>query len=135
SPGQPGARCGAAPRSNCSPAERRAKTAATIRSGRSKPTPPMGTRSRKRAIVAAALGVAVLGIAWPVVGAAASRHPLVAGAVPVTETFTDATGDSGDGPDVTTAVLSTDSTGKLAVTVSVPNRPSLTTEDAVQLFL
>jgi hypothetical protein len=49
-------------------------------------------------------------------------------------TFTDPTGDSGDGPDVTTVAVSDSSSGKIAFTATIANRPALTDVDAVQAF-
>jgi hypothetical protein len=94
----------------------------------------MPRRSRNRALAVAALGLAAAAVAWPVAGFASSTGHLATAAVTDTATYTDPANDS-KGPDVTTTVLSTDSTGKYTFTVSVPNRPDLSDQDAVQLFI
>jgi hypothetical protein len=80
------------------------------------------------AIASAGLATAV---AWPIVGLAASGH---AGKALASESFTDPSGDSGDGPDVTTVQISDDSSGKISFTASVPNRSSLSDVDGVAAF-
>jgi hypothetical protein len=91
----------------------------------------MGSRSRLKASIVVAVAAAVLGIVWPVVGSASPSH---SNARAASATFTDASGDSGDGPDVTTVAVSDASSGKITFTATVPNRPALTDVDAVQAF-
>jgi hypothetical protein len=91
----------------------------------------MGTSSRARGLIAVAVVAAALGILWPVVGSASPNHTKT---VVGSATFTDPTGDSGDGPDVTTVALSDDAT-KFTFAATIANRPTLTDSDAVQAFL
>jgi hypothetical protein len=95
----------------------------------------MPRRSRNRGLALAALTLAAAAVAWPVAGFASSSSHLAPAAVTATATYTDPANDSGSGPDVTTTVVSTDSTGKYTVTVSVPNRTDLSDQDAVQFFI
>jgi hypothetical protein len=91
----------------------------------------MGTRSKVKGLIAVAVAAAALGVLWPVVGAASPNH---AGSIAASATFTDPTGDSGNGPDVTTVSVSDDSSGKITFTATIANRSALTDSDAVQAF-
>ena len=51
------------------------------------------------------------------------------------QTYTDATGDSGAGPDLGAITVSNDDTGKITFQVAVPNRPALAPTDFVLVFL
>jgi hypothetical protein len=90
----------------------------------------VGNSSRLRGIAVAAVGAAILGVVWPVVGLASSGHATVT----ADSTFTDPTGDGGDGPDVTTVVVSDDSAGKITFTATIANRPTLGDEDGIQAY-
>jgi hypothetical protein len=92
----------------------------------------MGTRSRVRGLTAVVAAAAILAVVWPVVGTASPSHTSAVAAG--SATFTDPTGDSGDGPDVTTVAVSNDSTGKITVAATIANRPALTDADAVTAF-
>jgi len=71
---------------------------------------------------------AALAVAWPLVASGQTGRLLAS------RTFTDPAGDSGNGPDITTVDVSDDDSGKITVTVTLANRPSLTDVDAVQAF-
>jgi len=78
------------------------------------------------AVAATATAVAVL---WPVVGAASPSRTADSA------TYTDPSGDaSNGGPDVTTVSVSDDSSGKITVSISVPNRGSLTDSDGILAY-
>ena len=64
----------------------------------------VGNSSKLRGFAVAAVGAAILGVVWPVVGAASPSHAKAVAAD--SATFTDPTGDSADGPDVTTVDVS-----------------------------
>jgi hypothetical protein len=89
----------------------------------------MGKKSRITGLIAVAALAAAVAILWPVVGTASPKT-----AVAGSGTFTDASGDAGDGPDVTTVTVSDDSAGKIDFAAVVGNRPSLTDADAIQAF-
>lgn len=91
----------------------------------------MGTRSKVKGLIAVAVAAAALGILWPVVGSASPRHT---GTVTASDTFTDATGDGGNGPDVTTVSVSNDSSGKITFSAAIANRPGLTDSDGIQAY-
>ncbi len=89
----------------------------------------MGKKSRITGLIAVAALAAAVAILWPVVGTASPKT-----AVAGSGTFTDASGDAGDGPDVTTVTVSDDSAGKIGFTAVVGNRTSLSDADAIQAF-
>jgi hypothetical protein len=91
----------------------------------------MGTKSKAKGLIAVGIVAAALGVIWPVVGNASPSH---AKRVVGSATFTDPTGDSGDGPDVTTVAVSDNSSGKITFTATIANRPGLTDADGVQAF-
>jgi hypothetical protein len=95
----------------------------------------MRRRSKNRGLAVVAVALAAAAVAWPVAGFASSSHHLAPAAVTATATYNDPANDSGDGPDVTSTAVSTDSTGKYTLTVTVPNRQDLSDQDAVQLFI
>jgi hypothetical protein len=74
---------------------------------------------------------AALGVLWPVVGSASPSHSRGGAG---SATFTDPTGDSGDGPDVTTVAVSDDKTGKITFAATIANRPVLTDVDGILAF-
>lgn len=67
------------------------------------------------AIVAAALGAP----------AALAAGAAPAGALPPTQ-YTDPTGDAGPGPDITNVTVSNDAAGNVTFRIDIPNRPTLT---------
>ena len=75
-----------------------------------------------------AVAVATLAMIWPIVGTASPNRSTNSA------TYTDPPGDPKSGPDVRKVIVSDDGLGKITFTVTVPNRPSLTEEDAIQAF-
>ena len=80
------------------------------------------------ALIAVAAGLVSAAVVWPVIGLASSAR------THASVSFTDPTGDSGDGPDVTTVQISDDSSGKISFAATIANRGSLGDSDAVQAF-
>ena len=91
----------------------------------------MARLPRVSALVAVAAAAVSAAIVWPVMGLASSGH--VASTL-ASVTFTDSSGDSGDGPDVTTVQVADDSSGTITFVATIGNRPSLNDTDAVQAF-
>jgi hypothetical protein len=91
----------------------------------------MSRKSKVTALIAAAVAAAALGVAWPLVGLASSGQTA---ATLASNTFTDTSGDSGDGPDITTVQVSDDSSGKISFAATIANRTVLGDVDAVQAF-
>jgi hypothetical protein len=52
-----------------------------------------------------------------------------------TTTFTDSTGEDPLGPDITTIVVSNDDSGTITFRINIPNRPQLTADMALVVFL
>jgi hypothetical protein len=73
--------------------------------------------------------VLVAAVAVVLAGAASSQRAGASGS----STYTDPTGDTKSGPDVTTVAVSDDGS-KIDFTATIGNRPSLTDADAVQAF-
>lgn len=91
----------------------------------------MPRSSRVIALVAAASAALATAIAWPLSGHAASDR---AGKALASVTFTDPTGDTSSGPDVTTVQVADDSSGKITFVATIANRPTLTDQDGILAF-
>jgi hypothetical protein len=74
--------------------------------------------TRSRSVLAVAVGAAAMALAAPAYLVGATRAA----------TFTDTSGDSGTGADVTTVAVSDDPAGSLRFTIEVPNRPAPPTD-------
>lgn len=83
------------------------------------------------ASLAVAVAAVTTAVVWPLVGFASSRH---AASPAASSSFTDPTGDSGGGPDVTTVQVSDDESGKITFTATIPNRQTLSDQDGVAAF-
>lgn len=85
-----------------------------------------GRRAARLALAALVLGCVV----WPTTALASGQHAAKLRAVNANSTtFTDATGDSGNAPDVTNVTVSNDDNGQITFAISLPNRPALTDQD------
>src|SRR5579864_9101464 len=88
-------------------------------------------KERSRLIGSLVVAVAALAalVVWPVVGSASNARTLGSA------TYTDPSGDAaGGGPDVTGVTVTDDSSGTITVSISVPNRTSLTDADGILAY-
>jgi hypothetical protein len=84
-------------------------------------------------LLAIVAGCAAISIVCASAGLAADRGGEAAAAN--SAKFTDPSGDSGSAPDVTTVAVANDNAGVLSLTVSVPNRASLSDVDGIRLLV
>ena len=76
----------------------------------------------------AGAAVAIALVAWPATSLAAHREEH-----PRTQTYTDATGDSGAAGDISTVDLTLDAQDFLTITVNEPNRPAIVVPDSLAI--
>jgi hypothetical protein len=90
-----------------------------------------------RGPIGAAFAVAVVILVGFVLGAAgAASTPVAAAGVAANRvTFHDAVGEDPSGPDITSVVVSADANGGLSFRVNVPNRPTLTQDLRMRIWL
>ena len=89
-----------------------------------------GSLPRGGPILLTSIALTIAVIALPVAGMASGKQVGYAGGVAAnTQTFTDPSGDSGSGPDVTTIVVSNDDAGTLTFVITFPNRTALMSGD------
>src|SRR5262249_30816045 len=91
----------------------------------------MSRKSKVSALIVVAIAAAAVGVVWPLVGLASATKTA---AILASNTFTDTSADSGDGPDITTVQISDDSSGKISFAATIANRTTLDSVDAVQAF-
>lgn len=85
-----------------------------------------GRGAARLALAALALGCVV----WPATALASGQHAAKVGAVRAnSQTFTDATGDSGNAPDVTNVTVSNDDNGQITFAITLANRTALSDQD------
>ena len=82
-------------------------------------------RRRRRLLLAAAVGLAAVGLAGTAGGAMGANS---AG-------FSDPVGDSGNAPDIGAVSVSNDDTGKLTLQLTIANRPQLAAADLVLVLM
>ena len=87
-------------------------------------------RSGSALVIGAVLLAAVTVVAMP-----ASALARAGRATSNSKTFTDSTGEDPNAPDITTVVVSNDNSGLITFKVNISNRPALTNDMAVLLYL
>src|SRR5438105_5111901 len=85
-------------------------------------------RNRFFALAVTALAIAL--VVWPAAGVSAPRteHPR-------TQTYSDATGDSGAAADISTVAVTLDAEDALTFTVTEPNRTALVSPDSLAILI
>lgn len=92
----------------------------------------MRAPTRTWLVLAAVIAV----IALPTVASGAFSAPTVPAATTANSTtYQDSTGDNGTGPDISTIVVSNDDAGTITFRINVANKPQLTPDVAVIMFL
>jgi hypothetical protein len=82
------------------------------------------------------LATAVAVVALPTAASGAFSAPAAPNAIAAgSQTYQDSTGEDPTGPDITTIVASNDDAGLITFRINVPNRPQLTPDLAVVMFL